>query len=692
MLRHIALATLVLACALPLLNPTPAAAVDTWTTLSPTGSPTQRHEAAFVELNGRFYLMGGRRVNPVDVYDPAANTWTANDDSPIELHHFQAVSFRGLIYLTGAMTGGYPGEPPIDNILIYNPASDTWFEGPEFPAARRRGGAGSAVYQDKIYVVGGQLSGHVSGTNGWVDEYDPETGIWTPQPSDMPNPRDHIQVSVVGDKLYAAGGRASTQAGSVFGGTVQAVDMYDFNTGNWTTLANNIPTERAGAPAVGFNGSVYVMGGESTSQTPAHSETEAMDVDTDLWATMAPLNQGRHGTQGIVYDGQIYVASGSGNRGGGPELTSAECYSLDGPCVTPAAPTYQTLVWEIPTGLPKHRSAAAKGPANEVVTLMLINADTDTDIGPLMDGSTLNLDTLPTDNLNVRADCNPTIVGSVVFDLNGVASYAVETNPPYALAGDSSGNFNAWTPPLGALTITATPYTAAGGGGSPGIPLSVSLTVLGPVDPMVDFGSVPVGGSKSQFVGLTHPGTGGEPDINVTHAQIIGSDMDVFSVTFTPVTLSPGETVTIDVSFEPTAEVTYGTGDAQYGSLSSAALAVNYDSGVGAFTVPLTGTGVDPTPAPQVAGTNIFLRASPNPFATTQVGFRLANESMVDVAVFNLRGERVRQLHRGALPAGPHAFAWGGHDDRGRSVPSGVYIARVESAEGVSTLKLSLVR
>ena len=53
------------------------------------------------------------------------------------------------------MTGGYPKEPPMAHIQIYDPKADVWTEGPETPKARRRGSAGTVVYSNKIYMVGG---------------------------------------------------------------------------------------------------------------------------------------------------------------------------------------------------------------------------------------------------------------------------------------------------------------------------------------------------------------------------------------------------------------------------------------------------------------------------------------------------------------------------------------------------------
>ena len=77
-----------------------------------------------------------------------------------------------------------------------------------------------------------------------------------------------------------------------------------------------------------------------------------------------------------------------------------------------------------------------------VVSFSLINADTDQPISgfdPLTPGATLNFATLPTSNLNIRANTSPSTVGSVRFGLDGNANYRTETAAPYSLGGDVSG-------------------------------------------------------------------------------------------------------------------------------------------------------------------------------------------------------------------------------------------------------------
>jgi hypothetical protein len=123
-------------------------------------------------------------------------------------------------------------------------------------------------------------------------------------------------------------------------------------------------------------------------------------------------------------------------------------------------------------------SASATTPSSQFVTsLTLVNADTDRDIQTLNNGATLNLAALPTRKLNIRANTSPSLVGSVKFGYDSNASYGIESVAPYAFAGDSSGNYYAWTPTIGSHTITVTPYTGSNAMGAAGTPLRVSFTV-----------------------------------------------------------------------------------------------------------------------------------------------------------------------------------------------------------------------
>jgi N-acetylneuraminic acid mutarotase len=282
-------------------------------------APTARHEAAFIGLGDKYYLLGGRKIKAVNVYDSETQAWTEGAKPPVEIHHFQPVVWNDEILLLGAMTGGYPGETPLPDIHVYTPATDTWSTSAEIPADRRRGGAGAVLHNDKLYLVCGITDGHRGGHVAWFDEYDLKTGEWRQLP-DAPRARDHFQAVVHDNKLYALAGRTTVAATNPFANTIGEVDVYDFETGSWSTLSDTLPTHRAGNAAIVLKDDILVVGGESKDQVVAHSEVEALSVASGKWRSLDSLSRGRHGTGIIHHDGKLIMASGCGNHGGAPEL------------------------------------------------------------------------------------------------------------------------------------------------------------------------------------------------------------------------------------------------------------------------------------------------------------------------------------------------------------------------------------
>lgn len=300
-----------------------------WQTLAAKNEPVARHEAGFTAVGDKLYLIGGRRINQTSVFDISMSTWTNLSRTPIELHHFQPVVFNEKIYIIGAMTGPWPNESPVANVIIYDPETDTYETSHPIPPHRQRGGAGAAVYNNKIYLVGGVTHGHLSGNKPWLDEYDPVTGKWKTLP-DAPNARDHFQAVVADNKLYAFAGRLTRESAPAFGLTNQHGNIYDFKTARWQPITNElaIPVGTAGNAAFGWNNQVVIVGGESDVQVPAHSESQAFNITSRTWSAWPQLVQGRHGSGVAIANGHAYIASGSGNRGGGPELVSIERLKL----------------------------------------------------------------------------------------------------------------------------------------------------------------------------------------------------------------------------------------------------------------------------------------------------------------------------------------------------------------------------
>lgn len=294
----------------------PGAAQDTaprWTRVTGNSAPAGRHESATAVVNGKLYLIGGRSIRPLDILDIQGRRWRNGATPPMELNHTQAAVFDSKIYIVGGLTGLSP-ETALSHILIYDPAADSWSKGPDLPAGRARGAAGLVLHEDLLYFVGGNTLGHrAGGSVAWVDSFNPRTGVWTQLP-DAPRPRDHFQAAVLDGKIYAPAGRVP---GS---GAVALMDVYDIATKQWSTVKDPIPTTRSGVGVIAVKGLIVVIGGETPGRQSAHNEVEAYDPKRDAWITLPPLPAGRHGTQPVLVGDAIHVVSGSLAPGWGHEV------------------------------------------------------------------------------------------------------------------------------------------------------------------------------------------------------------------------------------------------------------------------------------------------------------------------------------------------------------------------------------
>jgi len=119
----------------------------------------------------------------------------------------------------------------------------------------------------------------------------------------------------------------------------------------------------------------------------------------------------------------------------------------------------------------------------KVESFTLVNADTEQDMFTLTDGMTLNLATLPTRNLNIRANTSTNTVDSVAFRLSGAENknYA-ESNAPFVLFGTVGKNYNAWIPTVGNYQLKGSIYAAAMDSDTVGTPLTISFTVTDQAD------------------------------------------------------------------------------------------------------------------------------------------------------------------------------------------------------------------
>ena len=109
------------------------------------------------------------------------------------------------------------------------------------------------------------------------------------------------------------------------------------------------------------------------------------------------------------------------------------------------------------------------------------------------------------------------------------------------------------------------------------------------------------------------------------------------------------------------------------------------------YQAALQTSGVNHEPTAELPTSVVLESNFPNPFnPRTTIAFSLPATQTVELAVFDVRGQRVATLLTGQQTAGRHEVEWTGVDTDGRRVASGVYCYRLRTAAGIQRGKMLL--
>jgi len=83
----------------------------------------------------------------------------------------------------------------------------------------------------------------------------------------------------------------------------------------------------------------------------------------------------------------------------------------------------------------------------------------------------------------------------------------------------------------------------------------------------------------------------------------------------------------------------------------------------------------------------------PNPFnPETNINYSLSEASHVKIEVYNIKGQKVKQLVNGRLSAGQHSVVWDGTDKSNTPVSSGIYFYKIQTDFGEDKKKCILLK
>ena len=218
---------------------------NTWKALAPMLG--KRGSAVAEEVGGQIYVIGGaipepgskevairastaaRSVGTNEVYDPETNKWVTRSSMPTPRNHAFGGAVNGKIYVIGGRVGSsvITTSSNTNVVEVYDPAADLWgAAGMRMPTSRS--GMGWATYQNKIYVVGGQIyDRNVFAAIRAVEGYDPATNTWAILPT-MFTARHGVNVAIIGNRLYAIGGHVQAAGTGGEAANTDSNEAYEF--------------------------------------------------------------------------------------------------------------------------------------------------------------------------------------------------------------------------------------------------------------------------------------------------------------------------------------------------------------------------------------------------------------------------------------------------------------------------------
>jgi N-acetylneuraminic acid mutarotase len=298
---------------LPAINLPQTKATDTqssWTTMTPM--LTARGGFGVAVVDGKIYAIGGLNGNdlPVSIneeYNPQTNEWTSKTPMPTPRSGFAITVYQNKIYIIGGSVGyGYVG-----NNEVYDPVSNTWETKTSMPTPRADLSAN--LVNDKIYLIGGKkyssAAPFFNETN--INEvYDPANDSWSPK-TPVPTAVQGYASAVFNDKIYVMGGslRSLSLENTL---TTDANQVFDSKNDSWS-LSANLPyavsygaagtTEGYLAPA-----RIYYIGGHSVGKFTG--QTQAYNSENNSWSIAESMPTSRAYLGVAVVNDVLYAIGG----------------------------------------------------------------------------------------------------------------------------------------------------------------------------------------------------------------------------------------------------------------------------------------------------------------------------------------------------------------------------------------------
>lgn len=285
--------------------PPGAAATGEWLTLAP--ATLERTEVAAARIGRYVYVVGGfeRRsgltTSAVERYDIRANRWKRLRSMPVGLNHPTAAAYRGKVYVHGGYTARRDLSSATARLFAYDPRRDRWSRLPK--SRRPRAAHALAVVGNRLYAAGGRND---TGGLRSLEVYDFARKRWRGGPRLRGPARDHMTGVSASGFFYALAGRDG-------GRNFTVAERYSPRRARWELLPS-MRKARGGIASVAVGGGrVVVFGGEESAGTIA--EVEIYDPLRRRWRTLPDMRTPRHGLGGVSLGDRVYAIEGGPRPG-----------------------------------------------------------------------------------------------------------------------------------------------------------------------------------------------------------------------------------------------------------------------------------------------------------------------------------------------------------------------------------------
>jgi len=182
---------------------------NVWTSF--VSLPAPRAVGAMVDLNGELHYFGGSDINRNDVTNhwvlnlaDANPQWTASTPMPVGINRFGAVVLDGKIYAVGGQVGYDNNAVPQAGVFVWDPQNPSaWTTAASMPEAHSHLGAAVTTVGNEIIVAGGDSSVGVFLDN--VVAYDPTSDTWS-ELTPLPEPRLAVVAASFGNQIIVSDG------------------------------------------------------------------------------------------------------------------------------------------------------------------------------------------------------------------------------------------------------------------------------------------------------------------------------------------------------------------------------------------------------------------------------------------------------------------------------------------------------